>query len=379
MEPRSLSKDTIWEAPAHTVAKLDLLRGYLRAWFPILAQGSYPRVIFLDGFAGPGIYKAGEPGSPIVALKTLVEHDAFTRLTKTTFEFIFVERCSDSFKSLKHEVDNFWLQHFGGKPNNIKTKLYNSVFADIAEHLISSGHLAHDPVLAFVDPFGWSGIPMSTLKNLLSVSGREALINFAYDSVSRFIDHPEPAISSQFSELFGTDDDGLLDVHELEEDKRKEYLRALYLTQLQTIVGFSYAKSFEMVDDDRNRTAYYLMFGSHHRRGLEVMKDAMWNLDPVYGTRFQGSLDGQEVLFQLEPDLAPLRNTILRRFDKETAHSKKVKGFVVEHTDYLESHFRQILKELEQEGRTCSNRKKSLTYPDGTIIEFHTDFRTRLF
>lgn len=375
-----MSKDTTWEAPAHTLAKLDLLRGYLRAWFPILAQGSYPRVIFLDGFAGPGIYKAGEPGSPIVALKTLVEHDAFARLAETTFEFIFVERRADRFESLKHKVDNFWLRRLGGKPNNIKTRLYNSAFADIAERLISSGHLGHDPVLAFVDPFGWSGIPMSTLKNLLLASGREALINFAYDSVSRFVDHPDAAISSQFSELFGTDDDGLLDVHELEGDERKEYLRELYLTQLQTRVGFSYAKSFEMVDDDRNRTAYYLMFGSHHHKGLEVMKEAMWNLDPVYGTRFRGSLGGQEVLFQMEPDTAPLRTAIVSRFDNKAVPSENVKRFVVEDTDYLESHCRQVLRTLEREGRiTCSNRKKSLTYPDGTMIEFHSDFRTRLF
>lgn len=375
-----MSKDTIWEAPSHTLAKLDLLRGYLRAWFPILALGSYPRVIFLDGFAGPGVYKAGEPGSPIVALKTLVEHDAFTRLAETTFEFIFVERCSDRFKSLKHEVDSFWLRHFGGKPNNIKTSLYNSAFADVAEHLISSGHLAHDPVLAFVDPFGWSGIPMSTLKNLLLAAGREALINFAYDSVNRFVDHPDPAISSQFSELFGTDTNGLLDVDKLEGYERKEYLRRLYLTQLQTRVGFSYTKSFEMVDDDRNRTSYYLMFGSNHRKGLEVMKEAMWNLDPVYGTRFRGSLGDQDVLFQLDPDTSPLRNAILSRFDQDTVFSEVVKAFVVEDTDYLESHGRQVLRKLEREGRiTCSNRKRSLTYPDGAMIEFHSDFRTRLF
>lgn len=375
-----MSKDTIWEAPAHTLAKLDLLRGYLRAWFPILAQSSYPRVIFLDGFAGPGIYKAGEPGSPIVALKTLVEHDAFARLAETTFEFIFVERRPDRFESLKHEVDGFWIRHFGSKPTNVRTRLYNSAFADVAEGLISGGHFSHDPVLAFVDPFGWSAIPMSMLSDLLLEPGREALINFPYNNVSRFVDHPDPTISNQISGLFGTNADGLLDVHHLQGNERKEYLCGLYLSQLQARVGFAYAKGFEMVDDDRNRTAYYMMFGSHHRKGLEVMKEAMWNLDPVYGTRFRGSVGDQEVLFQLEPDMAPLRNAILSRFDNHKVHSEDVKRFVVEDTDYLESHCRQVLKELEQEGRiTCSNRRKSLTYPDGTMIEFHSDFRTRLF
>lgn len=63
---------TQWPLDPHTAAKHEILRRYLNAWFPIL--GTYNgRVVFLDGFAGPGIYSQGEPGSPIVALRTLLE------------------------------------------------------------------------------------------------------------------------------------------------------------------------------------------------------------------------------------------------------------------------------------------------------------------
>ena len=65
----------VWPMEQHTRAKHEILRRYLGAWFPILAGGGFnPRLVFLDGFAGPGVYSSGEPGSPLIAIETLVDH-----------------------------------------------------------------------------------------------------------------------------------------------------------------------------------------------------------------------------------------------------------------------------------------------------------------
>jgi hypothetical protein len=77
---------------------------YLGAWFPILTSSGWNRrVIFLDGFAGPGRYTAGEPGSPIIALDTLVNHRHFQKLQRTEFVMIFVESDDQRFASLEEE------------------------------------------------------------------------------------------------------------------------------------------------------------------------------------------------------------------------------------------------------------------------------------
>lgn len=47
--------DVTWQIEAHTEAKHDILRYYLGAWFPILARAQR-RLIYVDGFAGPGEY-----------------------------------------------------------------------------------------------------------------------------------------------------------------------------------------------------------------------------------------------------------------------------------------------------------------------------------
>lgn len=62
-----MPNETVWPLEPHTAAKHALLKNYLGAWFPILASAR-GRVVFLDGFAGPGHYDGGEPGSPIIAL-----------------------------------------------------------------------------------------------------------------------------------------------------------------------------------------------------------------------------------------------------------------------------------------------------------------------
>ena len=64
----AVPKDTIWPIEPHTAAKHQILRKYLDAWLPIL--GTYNnRMLYIDGFAGPGEYTGGEPGSPIIALE----------------------------------------------------------------------------------------------------------------------------------------------------------------------------------------------------------------------------------------------------------------------------------------------------------------------
>jgi hypothetical protein len=64
---------TIWKLDPHTVAKHEILRRYLQRWFPIL-ESSHSKVIYIDGFCGPGRYEDGEQGSPLVVLDLAVNH-----------------------------------------------------------------------------------------------------------------------------------------------------------------------------------------------------------------------------------------------------------------------------------------------------------------
>jgi three-Cys-motif partner protein len=85
-----MPRTTLWPLEPHTEAKHRLLQRYLGAWFPILSRSS-GRIVFFDGFAGPGEFEGGEPGSPILALQTLLDHQFLERMTRCEFLLIFYE------------------------------------------------------------------------------------------------------------------------------------------------------------------------------------------------------------------------------------------------------------------------------------------------
>ncbi len=368
--------EAVWPIEEHTRAKHELLRRYLGAWFPILtASGFNKRVVFLDGFAGPGVYANGEPGSPLIAIETLVDHAHFEQLSRTEFVFFFVEEDGARFASLERELDRFWHRRDGGKPANVRVELFNDKFATVASQLAATygqnKQLA--PTLAFIDPFGWSGVPLGLIRDLLASDKCEVLFNFMYDSVNRFVTDERPGVARHFAELFGTTEAEHQSASALTGEKRKAFLQNLYMRQLRDVGGFSFVRSFELMDVERGRTAYFLMFGTRHHKGLQVMKDAMWALDPVSGARFAGFAGDQQMLFSAEPDTSPLHDALLERFSGESVAVETIERFVIEETDYKTTHYKkQVLKVLEEEGRlVCeSARNRRGTYPKGTKLQF---------
>jgi three-Cys-motif partner protein len=86
-----------WDCAPRMGAKHDIYQRYLERWFHILLAGAkaYPSVTYAEGFSGPGVYKGGEPGSPLIAFRALV-----TKVSKTKgiARFAFIDddqRCVD--------------------------------------------------------------------------------------------------------------------------------------------------------------------------------------------------------------------------------------------------------------------------------------------
>ena len=62
-----------WDADPHTKTKHALYTQYLGKWMPIMVTGLGANITYAEGFAGPGVYLDGSPGSPVIALRTLVD------------------------------------------------------------------------------------------------------------------------------------------------------------------------------------------------------------------------------------------------------------------------------------------------------------------
>lgn len=90
----SAPRTKLWPIEPHTRAKHEILRRYLEAWTAILGTINQPVIQYVDGFAGPGAYAGGEEGSPIIALKAALAHQA--RIPSSTkVRFLFIEENAD--------------------------------------------------------------------------------------------------------------------------------------------------------------------------------------------------------------------------------------------------------------------------------------------
>src|SRR5262249_44610615 len=146
--------------------------------------------------------------------------------------------------------------------------------------------------------------------DLLSFRQCELFVNYMANPVKRFATAGN--IDEQLEELFGTDE--FRNVGSLYGDDRERFLHDLYERQLQEQCGFDYVQSFGMKNMAGHIT-YYLFYGTRNTKGLQLMKDAMWRLDPGGGYRFSDRLAGQDILFDESVMVTgPLREALLRHF-----------------------------------------------------------------
>ncbi|WP_341358938.1 three-Cys-motif partner protein TcmP [Georgenia sp. M64] len=362
------SSPTKWVIPEHTRAKHTILRLYLRGWYAVIGQTA-GRVVFLDGFAGRGIYHDGSPGSPIIALTELLEHRVFPRLADRQFVFVFVEKNPCNVASLREEIEKFKGEHQPWPPN-VKTEVIEAEFAEVAEDIVrqlrGGGHQMA-PLFAFVDPFGFGGLAIHTLAALTSWPRAELCVNFAANNVNRFLE--QESVQPHIEALFGCTVEDIL-AGWSGAGSRLSHVRDAYARQLQICADFPYVQSFEMRNESGN-VSYYLYHATRHEKGVELMKDAMWKVNPAGEFRFSDRLAGQEVLFQIEANLKPLRDHLVEHFQSRGPTAiALIKTHVTLYTPYRTPHLTAVLREMEKAGQITVQRPGRHGFPEGTTIAF---------
>ena len=365
-----MSKTEItWNIEPHTEIKHEILSRYLQAWLPIISK--FGRANYVDGFAGPGKYSNGEDGSPIIAIKSLINHKLRTNMN-AQFNFIFIEENNNRCNHLKNELSKLII------PKEVKCKIaiecgsFEDKLNEILDTLEkNNSRLA--PTFVFIDPFGIKGVPLDVVKRIMSQKSCEVLINFMYEEINRFITLPQN--EEHIKSLFGEDIEWRK-VRQINNPKERYlFLTSLYQKQLTSCCGIEYIKTFKMVNKF-NKEDYVLFFCSNKDLGLIKMKEAMWRADNSGNFSFSDATYNpkQMTLYEKEPNYRQLKNLILQKFKGRKIKIDEIINFVRFETPFLESHLKKpILLPMEnnEEIEVIFERKrKSGTYPNGTIICF---------
>lgn len=357
------AKTVVWPLDPHTAGKHEVLRRYLQAWFPILGS-SVGRILFIDGFAGPGEYSGGEKGSPLIALDALRQHTA--RL-KAEVRFVFIEKDAARARHLEALVQ----QIRPSMPARCEAQVLTGAFDETltaALDLLEAQRKTLAPAFVMVDPFGVSDTPMSVLQRILRSPKAELYVSFMYEPINRFTARSE--FEAHLTALFGTPDwhKGL----GLTGSAKKDFFYGLYESQLRK-AGAKHVLHFDLYEG--NRLVYAIFFATHHWLGSDRMKEAIWKVTPG-AFEFHGTRSTQLTLGLDTVDYRPLQTALQTRFrGKGWTTIDQVREFVgSDQTDFHKGHLRKhALVPMEDQGLIevdPKTRKKKHTYPSGTKLRF---------
>jgi three-Cys-motif partner protein len=332
-----------WACAEHTVVKHDIYRRYLERWFPILLAGAkaYPSVTYAEGFSGPGIYSGDEPGSPVIAIQALVSK---VNATKGVARFVFIDddpRCVDLLRRTLTEA-------FPDRPRpeaTMPVAVFEGTCADDLETKLNDMHAWGQPIFANLDSWGNAPVPYKLLQRLATNVSSEVIVTLSPQHFVRFVSQQGEAAD----DVFGGDPHWRA-VTDLAPEAKSRHILTCYRQALRA-AGFPYLLDFELIP--RHGQPLYLIFGTTHRRGVEKMKDSLWEVDRTQGVGFRDPRDEQaETLFVMDqPMLGPLSRLLEHKLRESGPTSvKDLRDFALFETVYRPEHVIRALKPLLEQG-----------------------------
>lgn len=371
MHGTELTSHLLLEHQPHTAAKHRLLERYLGGAFRILA--TFRRVVFVDGFAGPGRYKDGSIGSPMVALKTLIDHRGFNSqpMSSTDYHFVFVEKDRGFYGHLQWE-----LSANAPFPKNVHVDLRSGQFEFEMRALLRDLEDQYEraALIAFIDPFGYSGVPFNLIRDLANNQVADVIINFATSSMVQWGE--DPSKSQAMSGLFGTEE--WKDCLKPGVPDKDRCLLALYERQLLKAGMKVYGSAFRMVNVN-NATQYYLVYAGKDAKGLEVWKDAAHSVGQDGNFQFSDFRDPHQQSFGkwISATSIPAEHAENLMVDRpgERVAIEVLRAEVGNHPYLRRPNLTSALTSLETDLRIMVERPKGKSqrvgqYPDGTFITF---------
>ena len=338
--------DTLWEYAEHTRAKHEILRAYLDAWFPILGSiKRAERVLFVDGFAGPGRYSGGEEGSPAIAIRSACEH---TASFKVPVRLVFIEENAARYRHLKTVVEA--LRPLVSSAQNIvdvREPRHGDCAEELDKALSSYESLGRPfgPALVFLDQFGYSDVPMSLVKRIMAQSRCETFTYMHAEGMTRFLSQEN--VHDSVTRAFGSD--GWKKALSVPQEQRARVLAADYEQALRSRAGAKFVWRFAM-HGAGDRLLYWLFFATNSLEGLKVMKRSMRTVDTSGGYfSFSDARSPDQILLFERCGPEWLREHLEHHFAGQTMSVEAVEEHVLTATPLVSC--KKVLGSLETAGR----------------------------
>lgn len=360
--------EVLWNAEPHTLAKIQIVARYVYAWATVLGRSRPQPLTYLDGFAGPGEYKNHPEGSPLAAIRALTKakDDAGKDWKATVVQMIFIEADARRSYHLANLLDQ--------EPQQKDFVRGEPICATFVEGLAQAGDkfgsafATGAPLLAFVDPFGATGVPFNTIERILSSPTSELILNFDADGIARIFSAGASSNHEvHLDSIFGCSDWRSSMDSTMSQTVLSRKALELYTTRLRQLSNVRYVFAFEMAGTARSLD-YFLIFASQSPVGLKKMKEVMRKIDQTGSFRFIDAAIGQHLLFRYDhpEDWLP---KLLRNFAGRTVTIEEIEDFVLNETPFV-AFKQEFLAPAERNGWievVGESSRRCATFPDGKV------------
>lgn len=247
---------------------------FLSCYLPALCQkisNVFEHFVYIDGFAGPWMasdtqsYQDTSFGIALDAMTAAREFQS-KRGRAVRMTAYLVEKDDNAFPKL---------QRLASHHSDLEVHAIHGRFEDNFGRIVA----ALPPnafVFSLIDPKGMK-LDLRRLHPLLARKNSEVLINFMYDFVSRFVEHPNEAIGANMKALLPHVDWDALTTKLKEasgSEEREELIVGAFRNSVKREGGFTFVPSLTVQKTLSDRTLYHLVFGTRSSAGLEVFRSS---------------------------------------------------------------------------------------------------------
>lgn len=249
-----------------TIVKLEMYGDYIKKWLPVFLATKNPflyKINIMDFFAGAGYDGNGSAGSPILAIKALMEYSDYFNKKIFSINVYLNDKNIEYCKRLEKNIDALDFDR-----DNINITIINKEFQDAFQSLEPEMKKAAN--LLFLDQFGVKYITKKFFKHLIQIPHTDSLFFISSATYKRFCQ------DENISSIIGLDP-------QIVQDTPATHIHRLVTETYDSFIpdGFNYGVAPFSIKKGSN--IYGLIFGSGHPLGMEKFLEVCWEKDKNTG------------------------------------------------------------------------------------------------
>lgn len=336
-------------------------------WSKIICstRGNHEKIAYVDLYSGRGRFHNGSISTPLLVIQKALEND---KIAKSLIA-IFNDKDEDNTETLKKEIRKI------EGIEKLKYEIYQETIDENAARYFEGLNMI--PTFTFLDPFGYAGLTLRLVDNLINSWGCDCLFFFNYDRINRSLNIT--SVESHINALFGESRANRLREKVQGKDaieRRKMILKAMI--EALGEAGQRYVIPFGF-KNDIGRLTHYLIFVSKNFTGYRVVKDIMAkhssSHDEGVASFMYDPKDKETLLFKFETPIEDLENMLLSEYAGKAISMGDIYKQHSLDLPYILKNYRTALCSLENQGKVNvsdpeGKNRRTGSFPERLMVTF---------